>query len=400
MRLKFFCACLIVMSMTTATMAQLKVVGYVYTTANANAVDWSKITHLNLAFENPDAQGNLSFTANNNTLIQKAHANNVKVLVSICGGGVSNDATMRARYFNLISDANRAGFVEKIVQYLNDHDFDGIDLDLEGPAINGDYNKFVADLDAALPDGMLLTAALSHLNNGDMVSPESVQTLDFLNIMAYDATGPWNPGLPGQHSSYELATGSLAWWVDNKGLEKEKAILGVPFYGYGFGADANEGISYADILSRFGAGAENRDASGNTIYYNGIPTIRKKVRYVLDESFGGIMIWQLAQDVTTSNSKSLLRNIHEEMYGVTAIEEEGGSLFTLSPNPASAFIRINVADETFRKAQIRISDSQGRNFSAIFCSENMIDVSVLPPGVYLFQIKKNRSSCVQKFIKQ
>ncbi len=31
-----------------------------------------------------------------------------------------------------------------------------------------------------------------------------------------------------------------------------------------------------------------------------IPTIRKKVKYVIDEAFGGIMIWQLAQDVATS----------------------------------------------------------------------------------------------------
>ncbi len=92
---KIFLGCVMIMMALVAD-AQLKVVGYMYTTGDANVVDWSKITHLNLAFENPDAQGNLSFTTNNNnTLIQKAHANDVKVLVSICGGGVSNDATVR-----------------------------------------------------------------------------------------------------------------------------------------------------------------------------------------------------------------------------------------------------------------------------------------------------------------
>ncbi len=150
--------------------------------------------------------------------------------------------------------------MEKIVQYLEDHDFDGIDLDLEGPAINSDYNKFVADLDAALPEGILLTAALSHLNNGDMVS----STLLFRPLISSTSWRMMQPvrGIPdrtGQHSSYELATTSLAWWVDNKGLNKEKAILGVPFYGYGFGADANEGISYAaDSFAVWFRGGEPR----------------------------------------------------------------------------------------------------------------------------------------------
>jgi GH18 family chitinase len=388
------------MLMVGVVEAQLKVVGYMYTNGDANVVDWSKITHLNLAFENPDAQGNLSFAANNATFIQKAHANNVKVLVSICGGAASNDATLQARYFSLISDANRAAFIAKIVQYLDDHGFDGIDLDLEGPAINNDYNKFVTDLDAALPEGMLLTAALSHLNNGDMVSSTAAQTFDFLNIMAYDATGPWNPGSPGQHSSYELATTSLAWWVDNKGLSKNKAILGVPFYGYGFGADANEGISYAEILSRFGAGAENRDESGNKIYYNGIPTIREKVRYVVDEEFGGIMIWQLAQDVATSNPKSLLRNIYEEMYNITGIEVDASSIFTISPNPTGNLINLNIVNEAFRNAAVRISDTSGRIFQGTFDSKYVINVSALPDGMYLLQLTNKQTSVVQKFTKR
>src|SRR5687767_5338493 len=114
------CGVIIVMLLSSVANAQLKVVGYMYTTGNPSLVDWNKITHLNIAFENPDAAGNLSYGANNNTYVQKAHENDVKILVSICGGGVSNDAVMRARYFSLISDDNRAAFITKIVQYLDD----------------------------------------------------------------------------------------------------------------------------------------------------------------------------------------------------------------------------------------------------------------------------------------
>ncbi len=128
-----------------------KLYGYISTGANPDVFDYTKITHLNIAFENPDDAGNISWSGGNDGFVTRAHNNNVKVLVSLCGGGASNDATIRNRYFNLISPANRASFISKIVAYLNAHQLDGIDLDLEGPAINGDYNSFVTDLNNALP---------------------------------------------------------------------------------------------------------------------------------------------------------------------------------------------------------------------------------------------------------
>jgi GH18 family chitinase len=54
-------------------------------------------------------------------------------------------------------------------------------------------------------------------------------------------------------------------------------------------------------------GAENLDQVGNTIWYNGIPTIREKAKHVLDEDLGGIMIWSL--DTDGNGEKSLLTAI-------------------------------------------------------------------------------------------
>lgn len=380
--------------------AQVKIVGYSYTDGDANKLDWSKITHLNLAFENPDVNGNLSFNTNNASFVSKAKANHVKVLVSIGGGGQSNDESMRNRYFVLINDAHRATFVNKIVKYVQDHDLDGIDIDLEGPAINSDYSKFVGDLRSALPSGKILTAALSHLNNGDMVSSETVQLFDFLNIMAYDSTGPWNPTAPGQHSSYSFAVTSLNWWVTKKGLPKEKAILGVPFYGYGFGEDANEGLSYDQILTQFGNTAQDRDESGNTIYYNGVPTITKKTQYVLDEGFGGIMIWQLAQDRPTSDPKSLLRNIFNTIHQPTPIEEALDHAFTVFPNPMESVVSIKIKDTFFDGAEVSIADTTGRSFPSIRKGSDQFDVSVLPSGMYIFKLTKGPRSVMKKVVKR
>jgi hypothetical protein len=293
--------------------AQKKVVGYVYTGSSVSQVDFTKITHLNIAFENPDDAGNLSYNSGNTAYINAAHSNNVKVLVSICGGGESTKPVVQARYFNLIKPSNRAAFISKIVAYLNNHGFDGIDLDLEGDAINSDYSGFVLDLKNALPAGKLLTAALTHENGGDKVSSSAVQAFDFLNIMAYDSG--WGSAV--HHSTYSFAVTSIDWWMQNKGLLASKVILGVPFYGY-TGIVGSGDIAYSQIISNHGSAAANQDtwnSSGGTIYYNGVPTIRQKSQLVVDQNYGGIMIWQLSHDLPSTNSLSLLNNVHQVLGG-------------------------------------------------------------------------------------
>ena len=138
--------------------------------------------------------------------------------------------------------------------------------------------------------------------------PDTVfEHYDFINIMAYDKTGPWAPNSPGQHSSYEFAVENVAYWL-GRGLPKSKLVLGVPFYGHGFGeAAASGGNTYAKILATH-PGAEKVDQIGNTIWYNGIPTIRKKAQFVVDEDLGGVMIWAINGDV--KGEHSLLSAIH------------------------------------------------------------------------------------------
>jgi GH18 family chitinase len=113
--------------------------------------------------------------------------------------------------------------------------------------------------------------------------------------MAYDATGPWDPKTPGQHAGMDFAKSGVNFFLE-RGLAKSKLVLGVPFYGYGFGpAFTNDGYTYAQIVAKF-PGAEKLDQVGQTIWYNGIPTIQAKAQYVKDEGLGGVMIWSIDQD--------------------------------------------------------------------------------------------------------
>jgi GH18 family chitinase len=266
-------------------------------------IDYSRLSHINIAFENPvNAQGDLSFHTQDTNIMARARGVGVKVLVSIGGGSASTDITMKERYWRLISSTNVDGFVSKISDYVMTHDFDGVDVDLEGPAINEDYGRFIDLLSQNLrPKGKSVTAALSAGYGGDKVRKEVFESLDFVNIMAYDGSGPWNTNKPGPHSSMDFARSNVKYWLD-KGLLREKAVLGVPFYGYGFGSSfRNWAYSFAEIVKTF-PGAENRDQSGDVIWYNGIPTIKNKAQYTLDEQLGGMMIWSLDNDGAGENS--------------------------------------------------------------------------------------------------
>ena len=306
---------ILVLGVVNLSIAQKKVIAYIPNWIDLNSfsstIQYSKLTHINIAFENPDANGYLTFNSGSNTIINAAHAQNVKVFVSLGGGAISEGGAIRDNYFNLITPANRTAFIQKIYDYVIAHNFDGVDVDLEGPAINGDYGGFVIALANKLHSGgKQITAALSEGYGGANVPSSTFAAYDWINIMAYDATGPWAPGNPGQHSPYSMAVNQFNYWT-GRGLPASKAIIGLPFYGYGFGASANQGISYANIVAQY-PGAENLDQVGNTIYYNGIPTIKAKTTFAIQNA-GGVMIWELSQDAV--GAKSLLTAVNQVITG-------------------------------------------------------------------------------------
>ncbi len=279
----------------------------------ADTIDYSRVTHLDVAFENPtDDDGNLSFNPVDEALTTRAHTHGVKVLVSIGGGSASGDRDLIKRYFYLVSPSKRAGFVAKLADYVVAHGFDGLDVDLEGPSINGDYGPFVRNLGAALKSkGKLLTAAVSQGYGGDQIPDEALKTFDLVSVMAYDAAGPWAPDRPGQHSSMEFAKSNVSYWL-GRGLPKAKTVLGVPFYGYGFAEGKSDEWSYKRLLATY-PDADKADMIGSTVWYNGVSTIRAKGKYVVEQGLAGAMIWSLELDVP--GDKSLLAALDAGLHG-------------------------------------------------------------------------------------
>jgi chitinase len=302
---------------TAKSDTSFKVVGYyslqAAMTDTLEHVPFDKLTHINLWFLNPDSSGN--FTQDFSALapfINAAHAKGVKVLASIGGG------SPHPYYHALLKDDKRPTFVKDLVGIARTYNLDGLDVDLEGPDIDENYERFVTELATALrAQNKLLTAAVA-VYYKDALSDKALAQYDFVNVMSYDRTGSWSPEKPGPHATYANAVEDLDYFGVQRAIPKEKLVLGVPFYGYGFGPELTSpaiSMNYSDIITQF-PGAEATDEykmpDGKILYYNGLPTIRQKTA-LAKEKASGVMIWQVKGD--TTGKLSLLQAIHETANG-------------------------------------------------------------------------------------
>lgn len=290
-----------------------KVVGY-YSLRSAlegtRRVPFTKLTHINLWFLNPDTLGN--FTQDLSGLepfIRKAHKNHVKVLFSIGGG------SRQSQYHKLLQDEHRPLLINNLMAVALKHGVDGIDVDLEGRDIDENYEKFIVELARELhAHKKLITAAIA-VYYKDQLTDTALAQFDFVNVMSYDRTGPWRPEKPGPHSLYEHALEDLEYFGTIRNIPKEKMTLGVPFYGYGYGPELTSpaiSMNYREIVKAY-RGSEQLDQwkreDGKTLFYNGIPTMKRKTQLAREKA-GGIMIWQVRGDAR--GKKSLLRAINKE----------------------------------------------------------------------------------------
>ena len=309
-----------------ATPAQAKssppVIGYVAAFKGLDRIvdeaDFSRYTHVDLAFVNPgrdgairvagalacapDGRGGANVSpASLRRLVDAAHRAGAKVLVSV-GGGIIPPCS--GDWAQLLEPATRDRIVAGLVALIDEYGFDGLDMDLEGELMTridkaGNYTPFVAALSAQLrARGKLLTCATASYEGG-MVPDSSLPYFDLVGIMSYDAIGPsW--GEPGsEHSTYAQAERDLRLWI-GKGVPVNKLALGVPFYGYGFGR-YRRNYAFQDIAAEFGRAGRRGDVVGQLcagchyITYNGIETLRRKAE--LAGAWGaGVMVWEIDQD--------------------------------------------------------------------------------------------------------
>ena len=288
---------------------QFKIVGYLAGRGfdQINELELGKLTHLNLAFANPDQEGNLVFGGDVDigSVVKKGHDHGLKVYVSLAGGG-RPDTTL---WKSVLSPNNRADFINKILKFVEQNNLDGVDVDIEWnllPMIGDLYTPFVIELKKALHGkGKGITTALGATRLHEAVSQQSLEAYDFINVMVYDKTGMWRPEDIGPHSPYSYAEEAIKFWTEERNIPSDRIVLGVPFYGFDFAPPARY-ISFSEIVEENPVLAYQD--SVDMKYYNGIPIMVKKTE-LAKKKLGGIMIWEISLDIP--GELSLLRVIDQ-----------------------------------------------------------------------------------------
>jgi len=277
---------------TTPPATGMKIVGYLGNWNNPSAVEYDKLTHVIYAFGLVDAGGGVAVQSAGNLslMVTQARAAGCKPLLAVGGGGGGQDAPFRAMAG---SSGARQQFVNNCLSLVQSYNLDGIDIDWEYPsaADSGNFNALMQALGSALhAKGKLLTAAVTENDwPGTFPTATAFGYVDWLNVMSYDGPG---------HATWSQFTNAIAYWK-GRGLPAAKLMAGVPFY-------SNQGNAYKTLIATYGAGAAQTDLEGANVY-NGIPTVKAKADYAKANA-GGIMIWELEQDV--HSDLSLLRAIY------------------------------------------------------------------------------------------
>ncbi len=275
----------------------MNVIGYIPTWKYEcyKTTDMDTLTHINIAFVNPDRNGVFSSPIDESDfhdLVALAHEHDVKVIASLggWGGWVSYPE-------NVCDGDRREKLNSSLFQLVEKFGLDGIDLDIEGD-VRGDfwayYDTWVSELRRLCDEKKLLLTTAVGKWYSQHISDYALSQFDLVNMMVYDAGGE-------NHSSYEFALENFDYYLQ-RNVAPEKLVLGVPFYGRDINA---RGMDYDKIIE---ADPENYYKDSYEGYcYNNAEMIARKCR--LAEEYGGIMIWELSADA--EGEYSLLKVISE-----------------------------------------------------------------------------------------
>jgi GH18 family chitinase len=230
-------------------------------------------------------------------IVEAAHSHGVRVNIAVGGWGWDNEFEQLAAI-----PESRSAFVQNLVEFVNQYQLDGVDIDWEYPDQGQSAQNYLAlmkELRAALPDKEISTAVISFGDDVGLGIPdETFELIDQLNVMTYDGE---------IHGSLVEFQKGLAYW-SRRGVPKEKINIGVPFY-----SRPGE-ISFARLVQFDPAAAQldSFDYYGSPEKYNGIPTLQAKTKLAMQNA-GGIMFWALDHDA--QGEYSLVNAIFEIVIG-------------------------------------------------------------------------------------
>ncbi|NPC50998.1 chitinase [Corallococcus sp. AB032C] len=307
-------------------------------------VDFSALTHIMVGRVTPNTDGTVDAIFDNSngsamakTLSTRAHAAGRKAIIMVGGAGE------HANWVGAASSSNREKFVQNLLKTMDDHGYDGLDIDWE-PVEEADKPNLLALVQRLrqVRPGMLLTFPIGWVNNNFATDaslkwyPQLAQYLDQVNVMSYEMIGVWGgwdswftSALKGESGTHPTSVeSSLKAWVA-AGIPKEKLGMGIPFYGLAWRhitgprqpftdwsdyVGGDNSFTYKKILALSKTGTLQWDAAAQANYvtfntpvedgtvrwitYDGPEAIQAKGQYAKANGYGGTIIWTINQGCT------------------------------------------------------------------------------------------------------
>ena len=421
----------VVLSSTSPAQSKL-IVGYYPSWSKSSyphtVVQYKHLTHIAHAFIFPNTDGSLDLIEFTHypELIQSAHQNGVKVVISVGGW---NPKTPRFR--QMVADSNaRKRFVAALKDFCTTYGYDGADIDWEYPELQDRVSgaQLFRELHEAfskiVPALSLSIAAPSSDWQDGYDWAVMNQVLDWMGVMTYDFYGSWtskagpNSPLFGDNSLEGYVHKSVLYY-QAKGVPPSKLLIGTPFYGWQFNASAMYGVSsgasqlpYDSIAPLLQQGWTrtwdtttkvphiiNADRT-RVISYDDTVSISEKTNYVKAQQLGGTIIWALGQDYLLNGQQPLLnavgnglRTTTDTAHAIVATIPRSCELLQNFPNPFNAQTRIRYHIARAGRYVLRISDVLGRGVTTLADHEHQpgsyevtISSDALSSGVYLYRL--------------
>jgi chitinase len=299
-----------------------------------SAIEWGPLTHIAHAFALPQDGGGIenATTLPNDALVQAAHANGVKVVVSVGGQSASWASVVG-------SPTSRAATVAALAGFCSQHGYDGVDVDWEFPDQTTivAWSVMVAELRVALDairPGLTVSSTVDDsASNSDIYPVPDLASLDWISAMTYAYANPGS-SVVGFYAPLAApdggATGSVEATIAHlvaRGVPASKLLLGFGFYGEEFrnGPPGATIVSPGDVvvfpqnkiapligqaawtLAWDPTASESSLQDGKDwISYEDARSIDAKCAYAHASGLGGAMIWHLAFGVFPDGTQPLL----------------------------------------------------------------------------------------------
>jgi spore germination protein YaaH len=384
----------------------------------ADSYRWDLLTHLAYFSYEVDASSGESLTVrawSTSTVIDRAKAAGVKVLLSVTNFGAANNRTL------LASPQARDVLITRLIALLKERGGNGVNIDFE--SVPGDQREnlvsFFAELrsrlDAAITGAVISVAAPAVDWNSAWDVAALSASIDLFFVMCYDyswsgstAAGPVAP-IRGMNYNVER---SLRWYID-QGVPRTSLLMGVPYYGYDWpvvseaaGAATTErgtARTYSAVASMLPTRTRQWSESflnpwiaytiGNwqQLWYDDDESLEFKYQLVKDLGVAGIGMWALGYDADLPELWDLIERMFTRPASVGA--PPAAAAFSVWPHPLRAGRQglLQLPEGSLEKKHIvsvAIFDLLGRIIArpeAAYLSDGVIRILVpdVSAGVYI-----------------